>query len=417
MPAARPGELLSGYLLLAVAGERPAAFLDALLAARIPFRQARVAPDGLSLRLGVPDFRRIRPAARTAGVRVRIRRRAGLPFWLARARRRPALLGALLAGAVLLYVLSGHIWFVQVTGSDRAASAEILRAAGQLGLQPGARRAGLDAQDISRRLPVAVPQLAWASVQLHGTLAIIQVVERAEPAPAYAEAGLPGDVVAAHAGIVAGLTVTAGAAAVQPGEAVQAGQVLIRGLVQMPVARTRQSGLEGLRAVPVHAAGLVLAVQTYRTYAESPGALEVGVPTGAVAVRRALLVGGRTLPLDWRAVPFSAYRLEREVSPALRWRNVALPLELLTLRYVEVTRQVRLLSPDAARAVAAAQARAFLLPQLPPHGRILRERQQSTLLPGGRVGVELWVESEDNIGVFRPAGPPAAPPPPAGVAS
>jgi hypothetical protein len=72
-----------------------------------------------------------------------------------------------------------------------------------------------------------------------------------------------------------------------------------------------------------------------------------------------------------------------------------------------VTPHQRMLPPAVAGKAAAAEAWAFLLPQLPPQARIVQQGQKATLLPGGRVGVELWVESEDNIGVFRPAEPSA----------
>ncbi len=398
------GGWLSGYVVLRVRTGTPAHFLNALLAARIPFRQARSDALGLRLRMPISGFRGLRPAIRGQHARVRIVRRVGLPFALAKPGRRPALLAASAAAAVVLYVLSGSVWFIQIRGTDRIPPAEVARAAASLGLRPGVRRGALDTAKIAQRLPVVLPELTWAAVTVHGTLATVQVVERVRPAPAYEQAMQPGDVVAAHGGIVAGIQVLAGQAVVHVGDTVEPGAILIRGLMQMPVARSRSAGIEGMRILPIHASGIVTARQRYQTYAEVTRLEEVGPETGRVFVRRQVLIGGRAVNLQgFGAVPFAAYRLRRQVRGPLRFRGIPLPLELVTLRYTEIRSETTLLSTEQAAALAAAEARAFLLQQLPPRSRLLQEHQTVTWLPGQRVGVELSVETEDNIGVFRPA--------------
>lgn len=379
-----------------------AAFLDALLAAGIRFRRARPAPDGLRLAIDSRDLRRLRPAARRHHARIRLCGRRGAPFLLAHVRRRPWLTGGCLTAALLFSWLSGYVWFVRIQGAERLAPAEILHAAAELGLRPGAWRRGLDPAAIAARLPLQLPQLSLAAVTLHGTLAVVSVAEVQRPAPSLRQAGVPGDVVAAHGGLVTGVSVSEGQALVVPGQEVQAGQVLIAGVTTM--AATRTGG--PLRELRVHAAGLVTARRWSAAYAEVPRAIEVAVPTGRVFVRRSLLFGRYRLDLQgWGRVPFHAYTLQRETELRLRWRTFALPVEFSTMRYAEVQRHVRHLSVADARDMAAAEARAFLVPHLAPHARIVQEEQRTFTLPGGRLGVELQVETEDNIGVFRPAAP------------
>ncbi len=394
----------------------PHRFLNALLDAGIPFRHARVAPDGLRLTLTVSGFRRLRPVVRGVGARVRLAGVGGLPFVLARMRRRRALLAVAGITAAALYVLSGYVWFVQVQGADRVAAEEVVAAARRLGLAPGVRRSGLDPAELGRDLQLLVPDVSWAGVNLYGTLAVIDVVERVRPAPAYEQAAAPGDVVAAEGGVVAAVTVLHGQARVRPGERVQLGQVLIAGVGPAPASTAgRGPGAAGEAGdVPVHASGVVLVRRWYAARAEVARTVHVAVPTGRVFTRMALVVGLRALYLaGWRRVPFRAYVLRRTVTGPLRWRNLPLPVEAVTLRYLEVTRFVRRLTIDDARSLAAARARAALYPRLPRRARIVEERQQTVLLPGHRVGVELLVESEENIGVFR--GAPVAPAPaPAG---
>ena len=400
---------LRGYVDLRVRAREPERLLNGLLSAGIRFRVRPEADAVLGLRLPARDLRRMRPAARAGHAHVRIRARRGLPFAARRLGRRPAFAAAALLAALGLYLLSGRVWFVQVQGADRVSPQEVLAAARTLGLRAGAPKSEIDPQAIARRLPSEVPDLAWAAVGLQGILARVTVAERLRSAPNLQAHSVPGDVVAAHAGRIWAVTTVSGTAQVQSGEEVQAGQVLIRGLVQMPVSRKRGAGIEGIGAVPVHAAGIVIARRWYSTYAEVSRTLDVGTPTGRVAVRRVLVVSRWRLDIaGWRKLPFAAYQVRQTQWGPPVWGPIALPVHLLTLRYTEVRAHYRRLSVAEARQLAAGEARAYLLTIIPAGGRIVAERENWQAMPGGAVGVELHVESEDNIGVFRPTPEPAA---------
>ncbi len=390
---------LAGYVRLEGRAGRPAALFDRLLADRVSLRDGRVGAGGVRLCVRLGEVGRVRPAARAGGARLRIVRRAGLPFVLGRLRRRPVLVLGALIGVGVLYALSNCVWFVQVQGGERVSAAEVRYAAAQLGVRPGVWRASIHTQEVARRLPILVPDLAWAAVRLRGTLATVQVMERLQPAPADERVAQAGDLVAAHAGVVSAIQVQTGQAMVQPGDRVRAGQVLIQGIV--PMARSRIGG--GSVPTPVHAAGTVIARAWQGAYAEAPRTISLALPDGRTWVRRELVVAGHPLPLSgFGRTPLRGYRLERRVQGPPTWRGFTLPVQVVTQRYVGVTHVLRRLPVAAAGELATATARAFLLPHLPRGARVIAERRSLFALPGDRVGVELLVESEDNIGVFRP---------------
>jgi sporulation protein YqfD len=258
-------------------------------------------------------------------------------------------------------------------------------------------------------MPFEVPDLAWAAVSVQGILARVTVAERLRSAPHLQSQMLAGDVVAAHAGRIWAITTVSGTPQVEPGDEVRAGQILIRGLVQMPVSRKRGAGIEGIGAVPVHASGIVIARRWYSTYAEVSRTLDLGTPTGRTAVRRVLVIGAWHLPLEgWRRLPFAAYEAAHTQWGPPAWGPLTLPVQIITVRYAEVRPAYRRLSLEEARNLAAAEARAYLLTVIPAGARVVAEQERWQSLPGGGVGVELHVESEDNIGVFRPTPEAAA---------
>ena len=222
-------------------------FMNTLQKEGVPLLSARRA-DRRTLECAcyLRDLPRVRQLAGEKGWRVTRERPAQLAAVLGALRRRPgALLGAALALAAAL-VLSQFVWRVEINGAGpyRADIAAYLTEAGYV---PGARRDALDASALERNLTLRYPEVAWFHAYVSNVTLVVDVT-RGVPMPDLPSAQ-PGDVVALRDGIVDSVRVYAGTAAVQAGDAVRAGQVLIRG---------EERGADGA-TVPVAARGAVIA--------------------------------------------------------------------------------------------------------------------------------------------------------------
>ena len=65
------------------------------------------------------EFKRMKPAARKAGVRLSIKEKYGLPFFLHRNRNRKLMLAGIFTFFILLYVLTLFIWYISIDGNYR----------------------------------------------------------------------------------------------------------------------------------------------------------------------------------------------------------------------------------------------------------------------------------------------------------
>ena len=217
------------------------------------------------------DLPRVRQLAGEKGWRVQRERPAQLAALWAVLKKRPgALLGAALALAAAL-VLSQFVWRVEINGAGpyRADIAAYLQEAGYV---PGARRDALDASALERNLTLRYPEVAWFHAYVSNVTLVVDVT-RGVPMPDLPSAQ-PGDVVALRDGIVDSVRVYAGTAAVQAGDAVRAGQVLIRG---------EERGADGA-VVPVAARGAVTA-RCWLTHTVEMSLLEIrSEETGREAV-------------------------------------------------------------------------------------------------------------------------------------
>ena len=247
-------------------------FMNTLQKEGVPLLSARRA-DRRTLECAcyLRDLPRVRQLAGEKGWRVTRERPAQLAAVLGALRRRPgALLGAALALAAAL-VLSQFVWRVEINGAGpyRADIAAYLEEAGYV---PGARRDALDASALERNLTLRYPEVAWFHAYVSNVTLVVDVT-RGVPMPELPSAQ-PGDVVALRDGIVDSVRVYAGTAAVQAGDAVRAGQVLIRG---------EERGADGA-VVPVAARGAVIA-RCWLTHTVEMSLLEIrSEETGREAV-------------------------------------------------------------------------------------------------------------------------------------
>ncbi len=175
------------------------------------------------------------------------RAQGGLPFALLGLLRRPVLvLGVVLAIALLV---AGHlvVWDIEITGNERLAEGEVEAALLEAGLARGAFLPRLDGDTIALRVRQSDKRFAYVSVNFHGTVAAVQIVEAApEPQPL---AHAPANLVARRDGVVTLPLIFEGECLVAAGEAVRAGQILASGVID-----TESGGVRITRA-----AGQVLA--------------------------------------------------------------------------------------------------------------------------------------------------------------
>ena len=194
---------------------------------------------------------------------------SGVPFFLGRFRRRYALLVGLALSLTAVCVLSQFVLTIEVEGNEAVSTAEILTELRRQGLRPGVYGPGLDEGTISSAALLGLPELAWMSVNLHGTRAEV-LVREAVPAPEVDDEEQVGSIVARSSGIVTHIEPLSGEALVAQGDTVLAGEVLISGDVEL---RKPEDSDYDIGKLVVRAAGEVTA-RTWRT-------LEASIPLTA----------------------------------------------------------------------------------------------------------------------------------------
>lgn len=385
-----------GFLELYCRGPFLARFVNLAASAGLPLSDVRAARHGIVASIPAGALRRLRPLARATRTRVRVVRRGGVHFLWRRLRRRRLLIAGACVSLAAVYYLSSFVWFIEVRGTEMLPVDAVVEHLAEAGLYPGVPKARLDIPAVRRALLVSDCGLAWAAIDIRGTRAIVQVVE--EPSDAAGRVlSEPGDIVASRDGQLTQVLVLAGTPAVRAGATVRRGETLIAG----------RPGPPG--GVGVRARGVCRARVWYECYREAPLSLERVSFTGRAMTQVVIRFNGHEIILNgWKKIPFAAYRIREQARHLALWRNIRVPVEVITREFAECVESWEVRTPARAADEARLAAREWLRGAIPRLARVISESEQVVAAAPGVVGVRVLVETREDIGRFLPYGPSSA---------
>lgn len=194
-------------------------------------------------------------------------RRGGVPVLANGLVHRPGLLCGILLAILLTIGARLFVWDVRVEGNEKIDTEELLSELSAVGLSRGTLVPSVDGERIALSLRQGDGRISYATVNLRGTVARVQIREAVVHESAEIS---PADLVAKSDGVIVLPLVFEGELLVQEGDVVRTGQLLASGVIE-----SEKHGKRVTRAV-----GQILA-RTVHTYTvEVPFTYEEKVPTG-----------------------------------------------------------------------------------------------------------------------------------------
>lgn len=279
----------SGEVRIRVTGASVERFLNVALQGEIGlWHTVRVDARTIETTLSLSDFYALRRLMGRTGCRVRVIGRRGLPFFAARLRGRWMLAGGVCALAVVIVLLTQFVWVLEIAAADGipvGALRDVLR---ETGIYEGAWLGQIDTDDTRRAIQTEIPEAGVIAITRIGNAVRVEV-DAAVPTPDRLDRLVPTGLVAQRDGVISSTSVTGGQLLVQPGEAVEQGQLL----VSSAVPNTTEWG-EAHRA---HSMGRVMAYTSRTATLLCPLSWTACRETGRTTTRYALIVGDRRINL------------------------------------------------------------------------------------------------------------------------
>ena len=220
---------LLGYVRFSISGEFPERLLNQLAANCVGVWGIKRNGKNISACIAVRDYLKIRRYRGKNRVRTKVTGRYGLPFALRRYRLRVGFAAGLALYIAALFLMSSFVWNIRVVGNQKLTEQEILEVCEALGLYEGAPISRLDTEQLRTRLALQLDDIAWASVNIEGVRATVNISEISGTKKDVSE---PCNLVASRDGVVTALEVTSGTIAVSVGQTVRKGDLLVSGITE-----------------------------------------------------------------------------------------------------------------------------------------------------------------------------------------
>ncbi len=385
----RTWNFLRGYVIIGVEGLNLERFINLSVAKGIYLWDVKkVSYSVIQTKVSIRGYKLLRQVMKKVNCKVYIVEKRGFPFLLHRIMRRKSLVAGGIAALLAMYILTSFIWVVEVKGNQEISQDRIIEELENLGLEPGVFKYSLDTDDIETKLIIKMDRIAWVGINIVGTKAVVDVVERVEP-PSLLSKETPCNVVASRDGIITNIFVFEGEPAVKEGDTVKAGQVLITGIVEKP----------GMPVRFVHAMGKVQARTWYQAYEVQPLKIEKRERTGAVQEKVRLQLGKYSVYITPGKVSFEEYDIITRSKNSARWRNIIIPVELVIEKYYEVKVKEERLSEFEARQLAVRKIEQKLEEMIPEDAERVDKSVKYYEEDSERIRVEVILETLEDIGI------------------
>ena len=308
---------LLGYVCFSCSGGFGERFVNLCFANGIKLWNVKSVNGAVRACVTLSAYPRLGALADKAGMTLTEDERRGLPVIIKERANRWGLAAGTAAACMIIWLLTGSVWSICVSGNNRYSSAQILSVCESLGIKNGARISSIDTDAVQKAVTELCDGIIWCSVNLNGSRVFIEVREN-RPAPDMYTSDTPANLVAPEDGELLSLEVYAGEAQVKPGGAVLKGQLLISGVMTSSDGSVRFVRADGKCKI--------------RRSASLDNTLSAQSVTGIESVkeRKSLSFFSVILPLGIEKASDDKSRTEEFISA----NGVTLPIGIITDRFV-----------------------------------------------------------------------------------
>ncbi len=269
---------LLGYRTLTAERAQAAALVELCRAYGLVYRRLTFSEEQVSFCMTLPVAKRFLRLSDVRSLSVQVSEASGLPGLLLRLCHRPGLMLGSLLFCLILFASTGVLWDIRVEGNRTLSDRQVEEELRDCGFYVGCPLRGLNTAILENRVLIYSEDIAWISVNMNGTVAHV-VIRELVPKPDPTETADAVNLVAKRGGEIAWLEEARGNVAVESGDRVAKGELLIGGIYAKedgPIRYTRASGK-------------VMARTFYQFSLSVPLSYEREVPTGEEKIEKFLI--------------------------------------------------------------------------------------------------------------------------------
>ena len=339
--------------------------------------------------VGIKDYKRLRQIAKKTKSKVNIQNKKGLPFTAHKYRKRKIFFFLFLAIIISLGVSSNYIWNIEITGNTKVTTNELLQTLEQCGLKIGISKNDIDTNSVINKIRLNRDDIAWIGISVKGTNAIVKVKE-ASHTPKIIDENDYCDIVSNKNGMITKISVQNGTAAVQPGDIVEVGTILVNGYLEGKYTGTRY----------VHGIADIEAKVLYSKKEKESLTQTIPIETGNEEKKYSLKFKKNQINLFKTLSKFKKYDTINERKKIMLFSNFYLPIEIEKTTNKEYVLQKITYTEEELTNILVEKIKKELEQEIVNKENIVNENI-NTYASDGYIEVEVTYEVLENIGIEK----------------
>ena len=227
-------QYIRGYVRIRITGHRTERFINACNYRKIKIWDLSACEGSYEMNLWVKDFKKLRHISHKTATKITIVKKYGLPFYLFDHRKRKLFFAGIFTAAILLSIMSGYIWDIEILGTHTRTEEVIRTFLKEKNVNTGMRRSDIDCDRIVKDIRKGFDDIIWVSASIEGTRLIIQMKENEDAkTDIYPNSDAGTDLVSDRTGTIVRIITRKGIPLVQEGASVNPGDILVSG--QIPI--------------------------------------------------------------------------------------------------------------------------------------------------------------------------------------
>jgi len=337
-------------------------------------------------RIGLENFGKLRDIVRKTDSSVSILDKRGFPFIIRSVKRRKLFYTGLLSLFVFIYIMSSFIWMIEIVGAKTVDTEALRKCLYEQGLKEGSFKGKLDKRHIENQVLINIPELSWVGIQIRGTKAVVEVVEK-RAVPELISRTDACDIIAAKDGVITKLLVLSGDPLVMDGASVRRGQKLVSGTILR----------DGLEPRHIHSLAQISARTWYEEAEEIPLQQIEYKPTGKVSRHYKLKLMNKEFSRK-KSVSFKEFNEYVEEKNLVSFGDYVFPIKLIEYRFEELAAELKTVTVEEAKARCAERLNARVKLMI-PEGAVVLNKKIDYYVEKKAVKAKINIEVLEDIGI------------------
>lgn len=388
---------LKGSVDLTCSGSEITPFLNHVIQKKIQLENIYwESQQQIRLTVQLASFFQLTKLIRKYGLKMRIQRKTGLPFWMYQIRLKKFFYAGIVLFVLALFAMSSFVWQVDIKGTDRVPENVVRTILKQEGIYLGQVKYRLPEQEtLKQRLLARIPDIVWIGLEIEGTRVIVTVVEKKqiEKLQEKLSAVGPVDLIAKKEALITDMQIEQGNPRVGIHDVVAKNDILVSGIYGD--AETPEMGKV------VGAKGKVLGEVWYEAEVQVPVIQQRKVFTGEREKVVYPFIGSWVIKMPYFKTTFRNFEIMDRAKPVYlgKWQ---LPFGIWEEEYMQMKSTKMKLTEQAAHTLGRQRARADLKQKLGEDGKILTEKVLHQRLENGKVYLKIHFDVVENIATPKP---------------